>query len=62
MSLHRLARIQGHSIRVLDEMYSEQLEEYEDADTAVDPAGEIAKALRLVWRGRDASADESLHQ
>ncbi len=55
MSLQRLARIQGHSIRVLDEIYSEQLEEFEDAATAIDPVVEIEKARALVWRGRNPS-------
>ena len=55
MSLQRLARIQGHSIRVLDEMYSEQLEEYEDADRAIDPEAEIVRARALVWVSRDSS-------
>jgi hypothetical protein len=60
MSLQRLARIQGHSIRVLDEMYSEQLEEYEDADTAIDPVGEIELARSLIWEGRNPSTGERL--
>jgi hypothetical protein len=58
MSLQRLARIQGHSIRVLDEMYSEQLEEYEDATAAIDPVIEIKKARAIVWQGRDPSGTE----
>jgi len=32
MSLQRLARIQGHGIRVLDGAYSEQLAEFEAAE------------------------------
>jgi integrase len=55
MSLQRLARIQGHSIRVLDDIYSEQLEEFEDAETAIDPIVEIERARALVWRGRNPS-------
>ncbi|HVC08057.1 MAG TPA: tyrosine-type recombinase/integrase [Solirubrobacterales bacterium] len=55
MSLQRLARIQGHSIRVLDEVYSEQLQEFEEAETAIDPVQEIEKARVLVWRGEDPS-------
>jgi integrase len=55
MSLQRLARIQGHSIRVLDEIYSEQLEEYEDAKTAIDPVAEICRARELVWGDRSPS-------
>jgi integrase len=49
MSLQRLARIQGHSIRVLDQTYSEQLAEFEDRDQPIDPVMEIEKARRLVW-------------
>jgi len=55
MSLQRLARIQGHSIRVLDEMYSEQLEEYEDVEKAIDAVEEICKARALVWGEKDPS-------
>jgi hypothetical protein len=36
-------------------MNSEQLEVYEDADTAIDPVSEITKARALVWRDRDPS-------
>lgn len=50
MSLQRLARIQGHGIRVLDETYSEQLAEYEERGDRVDPVQEIETARRLVWR------------
>jgi integrase len=56
LSLQRLARIQGHSIRVLDEVYSEQLQEFEDAETAIDPVAEIQKARRLVWGDRSPSS------
>jgi integrase len=49
MTLQRLARIQGHSIRVLDETYSEQLAEYEERDEPIDPIAEIEAARRLVW-------------
>jgi len=55
MSLQRLAAIQGHSIRVLDETYSEQLTEYEQREARVDPVAEIAAARRLVWGDRDAA-------
>jgi integrase len=48
MSLQRLARIQGHGIRVLDEAYSEQLAEFEDRADRIDPAEEIEAARRLV--------------
>jgi len=41
MTLQRLARIQGHSIRVLDETYSEQLAEYEDRSDPIEPVAEI---------------------
>lgn len=34
--LQRLTRIQGHSMRVLDTMYSELLEEFEDAEQAIE--------------------------
>lgn len=49
MTLQRLARIQGHGIRVLDETYSEQLAEYEDRDQSIDPVCEIEAARQLVW-------------
>lgn len=49
MSLQRLARIQGHGIRVLDETYSEQLAEFEEREERVDPVAEIEAARRLVW-------------
>jgi integrase len=52
MSLQRLARIQGHGIRVLDEAYSEQLAEYEDRGERIDPIREIEKARALVWEIR----------
>ncbi len=52
MTLQRLARIQGHGIRVLDETYSEQLSEFEDRDEPVDPVGEIERARTLTW-GRE---------
>ncbi|HEU4393448.1 MAG TPA: tyrosine-type recombinase/integrase [Solirubrobacterales bacterium] len=52
MSLQRLARIQGHGIRVLDETYSEQLAEFEDRDERIDPVSEIERARRLVWEAR----------
>jgi integrase len=55
MTLQRLARIQGHSIRVLDETYSEQLAEYEERDEAIDPVAEIDAARRLVWGELDPS-------
>ena len=44
MSLQRLARIQGHSIRVLDETYSEELAEFEDRAERIDPVAEIERA------------------
>ncbi len=56
MSLHRLARIQGHSIRVLDETYSEELAEFEDRDRRIDPVAEIEEARELVWAGLDPSS------
>jgi hypothetical protein len=48
MSLQRLARIQGHGIRVLDEAYSEQLAKFEERADRIDPAAEIEAARRLV--------------
>lgn len=61
MSLQRLARIQGHGIRVLDEAYSEQLAEFEDRDDRIDPVLEIEKARALVWEGRDPSTGKKHH-
>lgn len=52
MSLQRLARIQGHGIRILDETYSEQLMEYEERGERIDPVAEIETARRLVWGRR----------
>lgn len=54
MSLQRLARIQGHSIRVLDETYSEELAEFQDRSERIDPVAEIEKARAVVW-GRPRS-------
>lgn len=45
----RLARIQGHSIRILDEFYSEQLLEFGETGGRIDPAREIEVARALVW-------------
>ena len=56
MSLQRLARIQGHSIRVLDETYSEELAEFEDRGERIDPVAEIEAARGLVWGERDPSS------
>ena len=58
MTLQRLARIQGHSIRVLDETYSEQLAEYEDRAESIDPVAEIESARSLVWGDLDPSTGE----
>lgn len=49
MGLQRLARIQGHSIRVLDESYAEQLAEFKDHGEAIDPVAEIEAARAIVW-------------
>lgn len=49
MSLQRLARIQGHGIRVLDESYSEQLAEFEGRRERIDPVREIREARKLIW-------------
>ncbi len=50
MSLQRLARIQGHGIRILDEACSEQLAEFEERGERIDPVREIEAARGLVWR------------
>lgn len=55
MSLQRLARIQGHSIRVLDETYPQELAEFEDRAERIEPEKEIARARKLVWNCRDPS-------
>lgn len=55
MSLHRLARIQGHGIRVLDQAYSEELAEFQDRSERIDPVEEIEKARALVWSDLDPS-------
>ncbi len=52
MSLQRLARIQGHSIRVLDQTYSEQLAEFEERGDRIDPTAEIERARTLVFGGQ----------
>ena len=56
ISLQRLARIQGHSIRVLDETYSEELAEFVERGERIDPVEEIERARSLVWAGRDPSS------
>lgn len=61
MSLQRLARIQGHGIRVLDETYSEQLVEFEDRGERIDPIEEIDVARRLVWSSPPCHAPHSQH-
>lgn len=58
MTLQRLARIQGHSIRILDETYSEQLAEYEDRSEPIEPVAEIEAARRLVWGRLDPSTGD----
>lgn len=55
MSLQRLARIQGHGIRVLDEAYSEQLAEFEERGQRIDPMREIEAARELVWASRGSA-------
>jgi integrase len=55
LSLQRLARIQGHSIRVLDETYSEELAEFQDRAERIDPVAEIEKARAVVWGDLDPS-------
>ncbi|MGD9737525.1 MAG: tyrosine-type recombinase/integrase [Solirubrobacterales bacterium] len=59
MSLQRLARIQGHSIRVLDETYSEELAEFEDRAERIEPEKEITRARKLVWGAADPSGSMS---
>jgi integrase len=59
MSLHRLARIQGHGIRVLDQAYSEELAEFQDRSERIDPVEEIEKARALVWGTLDPSTGRS---
>jgi integrase len=61
MSLQRLARIQGHGIRVLDESYSEQLAEFEDRGERIDPIREIEAARDLVWSSSPRHAPHSQH-
>ena len=56
MSLQRLARIQGHSIRVLDETYSEELAEFQGHEARIDPVEEIEKARALVWGASNPSS------
>jgi integrase len=58
MSLQRLARIQGHSIRVLDETYSEELAEFQDRAESIDPVAEIEQARALVWADLDPSSGQ----
>jgi len=55
LSLQRLARIQGHSIRVLDEAYSEEIAELQERAGRIDPIEEIEAARRLVWGRRNPS-------
>jgi integrase len=49
MSLQRLARIQGHGLRVLDAAYAEQLAEFSEREQRIDPLREIERARALVW-------------
>jgi integrase len=55
MSLQRLARIQGHGIRVLDQAYSEELVEFQERAERIDPVAEIERARALVWGALDPS-------
>ena len=55
MSLQRLARIQGHGIRVLDQAYAEEIAEFEDRSERIDPVMEIERARALAWGKRDPS-------
>lgn len=53
-NLQRLARVQGHSIRVLDETYSEELAEFQGRTVRIDATEEIERARALVWDGATA--------
>lgn len=55
MSLQRLARIQGHSIRVLDQAYAEEIHEFEERCERIDPVSEIENARALAWGTRNPS-------
>jgi integrase len=61
MPLQRLARIQGHGIRVLDETYSEQLAEFAERDERIDPIAEIEAARELVWGRKIAVAGRTIN-
>ena len=45
----RLARIQGHSLRTLSEVYGNMIEDFEDSEERIDLVGRIRKARKLVW-------------
>lgn len=62
ISLQRLARIQGHGIRVLDETYSEQLAEFADRDERIDPVAEIEAARELVWGPAIAATGRTINR
>lgn len=62
MSLQRLARIQGHGIRILDEAYSEQLAEFEERGERIEPVREIEAARELVWAESDDGRDSPYDQ
>jgi hypothetical protein len=47
---------QGHSIRVLDETYSEELAEFQNRSERIDPEKEIEQARAIVWTIRDPSS------
>ena len=55
MSLQRLARIQGHGIRVLDQAYAEEIAEFEERSERIDPVAEVERARALAWGKRDPS-------
>ena len=55
MSLQRLARIQGHSVRVLDGAYAEEIQEFEGRWERIDPVSEIERARAIAWGTRDPS-------
>jgi len=62
MSLQRLARIQGHSIRVLDQAYAEELHEFKERPARIDPVAEICSARALAWPGLDPSTGTPLRE
>jgi integrase len=56
MRIEKLARIQGHSIRVLSETYSQILDVYEDEEN-IDIVSEIRKARKLACGGAGTGSE-----